>query len=260
MATSTEKMLRVRSQETYRLARQTIFNDLRLLYDNLLVLQAIKQYRTILDSHFSPEFLNALADACFSSGIMIVCRIWDNKSMRNRENFSFEYLYDHIQESLLKKSESRWKKQFNDIAPKDKQKEISLKQARATRDKHIAHSDVGVHVREAQNGTAPVGKGEQAEAEQEKTRLALLEFKLEALYKPAKESMAYFEKFEPDLHMPIKDRQVIASVTDMFDALALRTAMVRLHKSDPERWKEKCGEYADTNVEKLIKAIHKRNQ
>lgn len=253
-------MLRVHSRETYRLARQTIFKDLRLLYNNLLVLQAIKQYRPILDSHFLPEFLNALADACFSSGIMIVCRLWEKKSMGKRGNFSFEYLYDHIQESLLKKSESRWKKRFNDIAPKDKQKEISLKQARATRDKHIAHSDKGVHVLEAQNGTDPVGKGEQSEAEQEKTRLALLEFKLEAFYKPAKESMAYFEKFEPDFYMPIKDRLVIASVTDMFDALALKTPMVRLYESDPERWKEMCGEYADTDVEKLIKAIHKRNQ
>jgi hypothetical protein len=36
--------------------------------------------------------------------------------------------------------------------------------------------------------------------------------------------------------------------------------MVRLYKSNPEEWKEVYGEYADTDVESLIKAIHSRNQ
>ena len=250
MATSTEIMLCEHSQEEYRDARQTIFNDLRLLNLCLDVLEGILSYREIFSGTYIQDFMFVVGESCFSNGVIIIHRIWENK---RSGRCTFKYLYDFVQSNLKKENKLLWQQQFGDLTPKEKKGKILSQQLQAVRHIHVAHSSLEAHVPTTRNRTT---SGD----EREKISLASEVLEVAELRRATDLSAEYFRKFEPNFPIPFKDPLMKDTVERVFDALALKTPMVSLYRSDQERWNIEYGtESAGSDVEELIKGIFRRN-
>jgi len=257
---NTEQMLIECSRARYREARNTIGSELSMLDSCIVVLEGIGCYRKIFESSYCSDFFHTVVDSCLSSGVMIICRIWENKSTLGSGNCTFEYLYDFIQENLEEKYKSLWCDQFDDLAPKGKREKIPLEICQAVRHKHIAHSDVGVHVSPTQQATASDGNGTRRESELKTTRLASQEFKLAYLKEPTDLSVQYLRKIDPHFYLGFRKELMVESVVNTFDTVALKSQLVGIYKTDNDEWNRiYADEFAGTDVEELIQQIHERH-